>query len=202
VNLPGPAGVEPDVADLLRAFIEALGPFDGIAFVLAYVVLTILFVPGSIPSVAAGALFGPVWGSALTLAGATLGAAAAFEIARGLGRERVRARMGRRIGAADRWVHDQGLLGVVAVRLVPAVPFNALNYAFGLSSVGRRDYLVGTAVGIVPGTIAFVVLGSSIADPRSPGFIGSLAAVIVLIAISTYRTRRSPPTPASEGPRA
>jgi len=94
-------------------------------------------------------------------------------------------------------VHDQGLLAVI-----PVVPFNALNYAFGLSAVTRRDYLIGTAVGIVPGTIAFVVLGSSIADPRSPGFIGSLAAVVVLIAISTYRSRRSSPPPAAEGPRA
>ncbi|MGI8845652.1 MAG: hypothetical protein ACR2HC_05695 [Thermoleophilaceae bacterium] len=83
-----------------------------------YVVLTFLLVPGTIPSVAAGALFGPLW------------------------------------------------------------------------------------VGIVPGTIAFVVPGSSIADPRSPGFIGSLAAVIVLIAISSYRTRRSSAPPAHEGPRA
>lgn len=190
------------MAQQVREIIESLGPFGGVAFVLLYVVLTVLFVPGTIPSVAAGALFGPIWGTLLTLAGAILGAAAAFEIARALGRERVRARMGQRTELADRWVHDQGLLGVIALRLIPVVPFNALNYAFGLSAVTRRDYLIGTAVGIVPGTIAFVVLGSSIADPRSPGFIGSLAAVVVLIAISTYRSRRSSPPPAADGPRA
>ncbi len=189
------------MADQVRDFIEALGPFGGIAFVLLYVVLTVLFVPGTIPSLAAGALFGPLWGTLLTLAGATLGAAAAFEIARALGRERVRARMGHRTEAADRWVHGQGLLGVIALRLIPAVPFNALNYAFGLSSANRRDYLAGTAIGIVPGTIAFVVLGSSIADPRSPGFIGSLAAVALLIAVSTYRNRRSRPQPVPGTPR-
>ncbi len=188
------------LTDQLRQLIEVLGPFGAIAFVLLYIVLTILFVPGTIPSVAAGALFGPLWGTLLTLAGAILGAAAAFEIARALGRERVRARMGKRTEVADRWVHDQGLLGVIALRLIPAVPFNALNYAFGLSSVARRSYLVGTAVGIVPGTIAFVVLGSSLTDPRSPGFIGSLAVVIVLIAISTYRSRRSAPPPTTERP--
>ncbi|MGI8845891.1 MAG: TVP38/TMEM64 family protein [Thermoleophilaceae bacterium] len=189
------------MADQVRAFIEALGPFGGIGFVLLYVVLTVLFVPGTIPSVAAGALFGPLWGTMLTLAGATLGAAAAFEIARRLGRERVRERLGRRTQIADRWVHDQGLLGVIALRLIPVVPFNALNYAFGLSSVARRSYLIGTAVGIIPGTTAFVVLGSSLADPRSPGFIGSVAAVLMLIAVSTYRTRHSPP-PAPERPAA
>lgn len=188
------------MADQLRESIDALGPFGGPAFVLLYVVLTVLFVPGTIASVAAGALFGQLWGTVLTLMGATLGAAAAFEIARRLGRERVRAQMGRRIGAADGWVHDQGL-GVIALRPIPAVPFNALNYACGLSSAARRDYLAGTAVGIVPGTIAFVVLGSSIADPRSPGFIGSLAAVFVLIGISSYRARSSTPPPAAEEPR-
>lgn len=182
---------------MLRNFVEAAGPLQALVFVVAYVILTVLLVPGTIPSVAAGAIFGPVWGTLLTLTGATIGAVAAFETARALGRERVRARLGRRTDAADRWVRSRGLLGVITLRLVPVVPFNVLNYAFGLSTVQRRNHVIGTALGIVPGTVAFVALGSSIADPGSPGFLASLTAVIVLVVVSTRRARAADPPPAS-----
>jgi uncharacterized membrane protein YdjX (TVP38/TMEM64 family) len=185
------------VTDVLRNFVETAGPLQALVFVVAYVILSVLLVPGTISSVAAGALFGPAWGTLLALAGATIGAIAAFETARALGRERVRARLGRRTDAADRWVRSRGLLGVITLRLVPVVPFNVLNYAFGLSTVQRRNHVLGTAIGIAPGTVAFVGLGSSIADPTSAGFLGSLAAVILLVIVSTRRARSASPPPAS-----
>jgi len=63
----------------------------------------------------------------------------------------------------DAWVQRRGVSGVIGLRLLPVVPFNALNYAFGLSSVRRREHAVGTAIGILPGSVAFVALGDSIA---------------------------------------
>ncbi len=197
LNPPGTGEVEWAVTDVLRNFVEAAGPLQALVLVVAYVILTVLLVPGTISSVAAGSLFGPAWGTLLTLAGATIGAITAFEIARALGRERVRARLGRRTDAADRWVRSRGLLGVITLRLVPVVPFNVLNYAFGLSTVQRRNHVLGTAIGIVPGTVAFVGLGSSIADPTSAGFLGSLAAVILLVIVSTRHARSASPPPAS-----
>lgn len=196
------ARVLPVVADQLRTFIEATGPAGAAVFVVAYVILTVLLVPGTIGSVAAGALFGPIWGTVLTLAGATLGAVAAFEVARALGRDGVRARLGRRADAADRWVSSRRVTGVIMLRVVPVVPFNALNYAFGLSTVSRRDHVIGTAVGIVPGTVAFVGLGSSIARPGSIGFVVSVVAVLVLVGVTTGRARRAAVAPASEAPPA
>lgn len=185
----------------LRTFVDSTGVLGPLVFVLLYVAVTVLFVPGTVLSVAAGALFGPVLGTLLTLLGAVGGAVAAFEVARRLGRERLRARLGERMAGSDRWVQRQGLSGVIALRLLPVVPFNALNYAFGLASVSRRDHLVGTAVGIVPGTVAFVALGSSVGDPGSPAFLGSVAAVVLLVAVSAYRTRRAaPPDDAAPGP--
>jgi len=184
------------MVDTLRSFVDATGPFGPIVFVAAYALLTVAFVPGTIPSLAAGLLFGPVWGSLLTVIGATIGATAAFEVARRLGRERTRRLMGRRAGALDAWVEDRGIGGVIGLRLVPVVPFNALNYGFGLSSVGRRDHTLGTAIGIVPGTVAFVALGDSITRPGSLGFLLSVGAVLALVAISIVRTRRRPAAPA------
>jgi len=185
------------VTDALRMFVESTGPLEAVVFVALYVILTVFLVPGTIPSVAAGALFGPLWGTLLTLTGATIGAVAAFEVARALGRERVRARLGHRTDTADRWVTGRGLLGVITLRLIPLVPFNVLNYAFGLSTVKRRNHVIGTAIGIVPGTVAFVALGSSIADPGSAGFFASLSAVVLLVVVSTCRARSASPPPAS-----
>ncbi len=92
-------------------------------------------------------------------------------------------------------MRSRGLLGVVTLRLVPVVPFNVLNYAFGLSTVERRNHVIGTGIGIVPGTVAFVALGSSIADPGSTGFLASLAAALLLSAVSTLRARTASPPP-------
>ncbi len=82
----------------------------------------------------------------------------------------------------------RGVSGVIGLRLLPVVPFNALNYAFGLSSVRRRDHAIGTAIGIVPGSVAVVALGDSIADPGSVGFMASLGAVAVLLAASVVKS--------------
>ena len=152
--------------------------------------LTVALVPGTIPSLAAGVLFGPLWGAILVVGGATIGATAAFEIADRLGRDRIRRLLGPRAAATDAWIGARGLRGVIALRLLPLVPFNALNYAFGLSSVSRRDDAIGTLVGIVPGSVAFVALGDSITDPGPPAFVLSLSAVAVLIAASTLAGRR------------
>lgn len=181
------------MTDELRSIVEATEPFGPVAFVLAYVLLTLLFVPGTIPSLAAGALFGPVLGTLLTLTGATLGAAAAFELARRLGRSRTERLLKGRAAAADAWIGERGLGGVIGLRLLPVVPFNALNYAFGLSAVRRGDHLLGTAIGIVPGTVAFVALGDSITRPGSPGFLLSIGGVLLLFAASAVHNRRRPP---------
>lgn len=173
----------------LIELVDAAGPLGPVAFVVAYALLTLAFIPGTIPSLAAGALFGPVWGSILTVTGATIGAAAAFEVARRLGRERTRRLLGERAAAADDWIGERGLRGVIALRLLPVIPFNALNYAFGLSSVSRRDHTLGTLVGIVPASVAFVTLGDSVFAPGSTGFWLSLAAIAVLIGLSLLLRR-------------
>ena len=191
LNRSSERSVERFVIDQLRSLVEAAGPFGPAAFVAAYAGLTVALVPGTISSLAAGALFGPVWGSLLVIAGATVGAVGAFEVARRIGRQRTRRLVGKRVLRADAWVQRRGVSGVIGLRLLPVVPFNALNYAFGLSSVRRRDHAVGTAIGIVPGSVAFVALGDSIAEPGSVGFIASLGAVAVLVAASVVRSRRN-----------
>lgn len=164
----------------IEQFVHGAGIAAPIAFVAIYALLTVALVPGSAPSMAAGALFGAAWGSLLTILGATLGATAAYLFARRIGRMPLRARTGARFARLDAWVTRRGFLTVLYVRLIPIFPFNAVNYAFGLTSVTPRAYVTATALGIMPGTVAFVALGSSLSSPGSPVFLIALGAIAAL----------------------
>lgn len=182
----------PSSADVRRA-VHGAGWLGPLAFVAIYIGWTVLLLPGVVPTLAGGALFGLVVGSALTLIGAVIGATLAFMIGRRLGRAQVQELASRRGVRFDGWLRNRGFLALLYARLVPIVPFNLLNYAAGVAGMSTRSYVIATAVGIVPGTIAYTALGSAARQPGSAPFIVSLAAVILLTltlgALSTRRRR-------------
>ena len=165
---------------LIRETVARAGVWGPLLFVVAYAVLTVLLVPGSPLTVASGVLFGPWLGTALVVVGATIGATGAFLWGRRLGRAAVARLTGDRVERVDEWLHDRGLLAVLYVRLVPLLPFNLLNPVAGVTGVRLRDFVIGTAVGIVPGTFAFAALGGSFDDPTSPMFLGAVALLVLL----------------------
>lgn len=171
-GLPTPAEIERAVDDA--------GAAAPLAFIALYAVLMVVVFPASILTAAAGLLFGTLWGTALSVVGATAGALAAFTIGRRLGRREVERIAGRRITALDGWLERNGLAAILYLRLIPVVPFSPLSYAAGVSALGRRDYLIGTAVGIIPGAFAYAALGGSLDDPASPQFLGAVALVVAL----------------------
>lgn len=128
-----------------------------------YVLGCLLFVPGSILNMAAGFLFGVTLGIFSTLIGGTVGAVAAFLVGRFLARGWVQGVMSgrRRFQAIDRAVDREGFKIVLLTRLSPIYPFNLLNYAFGLTKVSLRDYVVATFIGIIPSTVMYVCLGKA-----------------------------------------
>lgn len=151
------AGVLPRVLDGIRG----LGAWAAVAFIGIYIAATVAWVPGSILTLAAGAIFGLVPGTLYTLIGATTGALLAFLIARYLARGAVERRLGSspRLAAVDRAVEHEGGKVVFLLRLSPVFPFNALNYALGLTSVRFRHYALASAIGMVPGTFMYVYTG-------------------------------------------
>jgi len=160
--------------------VDDAGWIAPVVFVLAYAALTVLLFPGSVLTAAGGAAFGLAAGVALSVLGATLGAVAAFLIGRRVGRGQVERIAGRRLGRLDRWLERRGFLAVLYTRLLPVLPFNALNYAAGVTGVRTRDYVLATAIGIVPGAFAYAALGGTLDDPTSPEFLAAVALVIVL----------------------
>lgn len=145
---------------VLRAWVGDLGVLGGAGFALLYAAITLTPAPKNVLSVAAGLAFGFGWALAAVYAGALLGAAVAFALGRGLGRDAVERYTGARVARLDALLQRRGLWAVIGVRLIPIVPFTAINYGAGLTSVRRRDYALGTALGIVPGTVAYVALGA------------------------------------------
>jgi uncharacterized membrane protein YdjX (TVP38/TMEM64 family) len=153
------------VQDLLKQALEwvgHLGPWGVVIFIAIYVIATVLFIPGSVLTLGAGAVFGVVWGSVYVSIAATLGATCAFLVGRYLARDAIARKIegNERFAAIDKAVAGEGWKIVGLTRLSPAFPFTLLNYAFGLTQVKLRDYVLASWIGMMPGTVMYVYLGS------------------------------------------
>ncbi len=155
--------VERYLLDLV-GWIRGAGWAGVLIFGAVYALATILFLPGSVLTLGAGFAYGIVLGTAVVWVAANVGAAVAFLLGRTLARGWVAGRVesSPRFAAIDRAVGREGLKIVLLTRLSPIFPFNLLNYAFGITKVGLRDYLLGSLVGMLPGTVMYVYLGSLI----------------------------------------
>lgn len=144
---------------LVESAMRDLGAWAPVGHVVLFALGTIVFLPGAIFGLAGGLLFGPFWGTILNLAGATLGATAAFVVGRFVAADWVRGRVGPRLQRLVDGVETEGWRFVAFVRLVPLFPFNLTNYALGLTRISLRDYVVASAICMLPGTLAFTWLG-------------------------------------------
>ncbi|MHC1557583.1 TVP38/TMEM64 family protein [Actinomycetospora sp. C-140] len=152
----------------LRDRVAALGAWAPAAFLALHAVVTVTPVPRTAFSLAAGLLFGPWLGLGLCLVASTVSAVIAFAVVRRLGGRAVRRLGPGRVRMLEARLSSRGLLAVTSTRLVPAIPFAPLNYTFGVTTVRWRPYLVGTAIGLVPGTAAVVLLGDAATGTFSP----------------------------------
>jgi uncharacterized membrane protein YdjX (TVP38/TMEM64 family) len=143
----------------LEAELRAMGPWAPLAFIALYAAATVLFVPGSVMTLAGGALFGPLWGTLWNLIGAVLGATLAFLAARYVAVDFVARRAGGRLKALVEGVEAEGWRFVAFVRLVPLFPFNLLNYALGLTRISITEYVIASAICMLPGAFAYTYLG-------------------------------------------
>lgn len=146
-------------AAALEAWLGEAGAAAPLVFMAIYAVAAVFFLPGSVLTLAGGALFGPVLGTFYNLTGATLGASLAFLVARYLASDWVANRTGGRLKQLINGVEAEGWRFVAFVRLVPLFPFNLLNYALGLTRIRFLHYLVATYFCMLPGAIAYTYLG-------------------------------------------
>lgn len=144
-------------------WVRSTGVWGPVLLAAAYVIACVLFMPGSILTLGAGFLFGVIWGTVTVSIGSVLGATVAFLI----GRTLLRGWIGKKIAAyrgfdaIDRAIGKQGFKIVLLVRLSPIFPFNLLNYAFGITKVRLQHYVLASWLGMLPGTLMYVYLGSA-----------------------------------------
>lgn len=146
-------------------WVKNLGFWAPIAFIIIYNLATVLLIPGSILTLGGGVLFGLFKGSIYVFTAATLGAILAFLIGRYLSRDWVYQQMQKhpKFNAIEGAVAENGLKIVFLCRLSPILPFNLLNYAFGITQISLKDYILGS-LGMIPGTIMYVYIGSLAGD--------------------------------------
>lgn len=184
--------------------LKSAGPGGKAVFGLVYAAATVLFLPASVITLASGFAWGPLQGVLVVWPSATIGAVGAFLLGRTLLRDVVEARVSKdpRFQAIEGAVQRDGLQLVLLLRLSPLFPFNALNYALGLTSVSLRDYTLGTAIGILPGTALYVWIGSTVSDlaavlsgtaaPTDTGDVGRWAwwlGLLATVAVSVQAAR-------------
>lgn len=185
----------------MRSWALSVGVAAPLLFLLGQTLVTLTPIPRTVFTLAAGLLFGPVLGVALSLTATTLAAVLVFVAVRRLGRDLVTPYLNREmLRAVDARLRRRGWLAVASLRLIPAVPFSVLNYCSAVSSIRFRDYLVGT-VGVIPGSVAIVVLGDALTGTTSPALLvvslGGAAIGIVGLIVQARSAPVEPPTPSN-----
>jgi len=154
-----------NVQELLRQsldWIKNLGWIGVGLFAVIYILACVLLVPGAILTLGAGAIYGVIRGSVLVSLASTAGATAAFLVGRYLARDWVARKIeaNPKFSAVDEAVGQEGWKIVGLTRLSPVFPFNLLNYFYGLTRVSLRHYVLASWIGMMPGTVMYVYLGS------------------------------------------
>ncbi|XP_020087975.1 uncharacterized protein LOC109709979 [Ananas comosus] len=183
-------------------FIEGYGPAGYALFVLVYAGLEILAIPAIPLTMSAGLLFGSVTGTIIVSISGTMAAAVAFLIARYFARERILKLVegNKKFLAIDKAIGENGFWVVTLLRLSPLLPFSLGNYLYGLTSVKFLPYVLGSWLGMLPGTWAYVSAGafgraliqeeSDVGLPGGNGQLLTLGLGLLFTAVAaTYVTR-------------
>lgn len=152
----------------LRDWAESVGPWFPLAFLVAHIVATVVPVPRTAFTLAAGLLFGPVLGVLTAVFASTASALIAVLLVRAAGCQLNRLVRHRAVDRVDERLRERGWLAVLSLRLIPVVPFSGLNYAAGASAVRVLPYTLSTLAGLLPGTAVVVILGDALAGHPSP----------------------------------
>ncbi|MFH1379923.1 MAG: TVP38/TMEM64 family protein [bacterium] len=176
-----------DKISALKGWIDSLGVFGPVVFTALYIVAVVAALPGSVLTVGAGALFGSILGIILVSIGSTIGAALSFLIARYFARESAAKWLQRneKFKKLDQMTEEHGAIMVAITRLVPAFPFNLLNYGFGLTKVPFWTYVLWSWMCMLPGTVLFVVGADAFTQGIEQGRVpwGLVAAVAAALAV-------------------
>lgn len=188
-------------ASQLVAWMRDAGAVGVLGYAVVYMGAAVLLLPGAALTAAAGLVYGPWHGLVLVSPVSVAAAVVAFVLGRTTLRGWIRKRTDTdpRFRAIDRAIGRHGLKLVILLRLSPLFPFSVMNYALGLTSVSLRHYLVGSFVGMLPGTFLYVYIGSLVGDltalsqhqagAETAQQVVSLLGLLATITVTVYVTR-------------
>lgn len=173
----------------LQQALQQTGGWAPVLYIGLFILLPAFFFPVAVLALAGGLLFGLWWGSVYTFIGAVLNCALMFLLARYVGRSQVQRlveqklspQWQRRLQMAD---GKEGFLLLIILRLIPAVPYNLINYTFGLTGISFSSYLLASAIGIIPGTFAFINIGDKTLEAGSPSFWIAIGLLVLLLVVA------------------
>jgi uncharacterized membrane protein YdjX (TVP38/TMEM64 family) len=173
--------------------IAAFGTAGAVAIAVVGGLLLSVLVPRTAITLACGALLGPATGAATALAAAVIAAIATYLLGRWAGRGALAARSGGRLERLDGWLNRRGLSAVLLVRFLPLAPYGLIGYAYGTTSVCRKQYLLGTTLASIPSAVTYAVIGAAVAAPgrMSPLTLAPALIGFTLTTVIITRWRRS-----------
>lgn len=181
----------------LKMWLDKMGIFAPIIYVLLYTIGTLLILPSTPLNLTGGAFFGIWWGTFWTTVAAIIAAIVAFAFTRTIGKEIIAQKFAGRWEAIDAEIRQGGLFYMFSIRLLPIIPYGLVNFAAGLTSIRWRDYLIGTILGTLPGVLPFVMMGAGFTELSQGNILPLMAAFAltgVLVGVATwYRRRRKSP---------
>ena len=171
-------GSLPD-AEKVQDWADGYGVAGPLVFIPLAAVLSCLFVPGPVLAGSAGLLFGTALGTPVALCSAVLAATLQYSTSRYLAGDAAAQLLPARVRRLDDWMARNGFLAVLYVRLTPGIPYTLANYGAGLTSIRLRHLVLGTAVGALPRTFAYVALGGNLDDLSAPEAKVAIAMLVV-----------------------
>ncbi len=177
----------------VQELISMYPEISALVLIFAKIIGALVFFPGTPLTLLAGVTFGVFWGSIISLTGNIIGATLAFLVSRYFLQKYVKAEFLSKypkISNYEKKFFSHGLRTVILLRLIPLFPFNVLNYLLGVTRVSNRDYILGTTIGIIPGTVAFVYFGKSLAMLSVLHVALSIVAIISLVYIGKFYEKK------------
>lgn len=164
----------------MRDAVRSVGVAAPLAFVAVSSLLTVAMFPGPLLSGASGLLFGTALGTPISIVAATLGASLAFSLSRRFGAGAVDTLLGQRLRVVQDFIAQRGFLSVLYARILPAMPYNVVNYAAGLTRVPLATFALATAIGCAPRAFAYTALGGNLSNLGSPAAIVAYAVLAAM----------------------
>lgn len=180
--------------DGIRELVLSYGALSVAVYELLHAARPFTFLPVTPFTIAGGYIYGHACGLLFAMIGTTLASIVTFSLSRYLFRDYVKKRLSVHYAGLDSRFDDSGILTVAAMRIIPVLPFDAVGYVAGVSSISFKDYLMGTLIGELPGAFVLTMLGSNLTNISSPWFMLSLvlAAILFLLPEIYRRLARKP----------